>query len=318
MMDQRRPIPWTTSSRRISHRRHGVLTPWIALGALVLALPFGAAVTHAAAPGGPVLVEPEPPYVGGIDNIREFGTARSDHEQIVLAIAQCHDFADLRTWNAQVRAVFMLGLNERLGHTISLEESNEPRKMLAPNQYQRAAISFSDKLSRERLYYRDMLERSRLRATALQWLIIGAGGVATVLVGIKAIWPGDKWRGLGVAIGIAALIASATSTAMTSMDSFYGSKDEVVRDARTLAQLQQLHWRIVSDVMSTRNLCSDLPAKEQQDRVNAWKERLEQVLNEAMPSFAKPGDVRIGPSAPNPDKPPNPGGSQASLAQERQ
>ncbi len=328
-MDHRCPTPWSMCARSAPHFRRtrpprsgsgsppGTV-PGITLAALTLTLTLWAAVSQAE-PANTGVGEPEPPNAEGIDNIREFGTARSDHQQIALAIAQCHDFADPRTWHAQVKTVLMLGLNERLGHTPFPEEASESRKVLAPNQYQRAAISFSDKLSRERLFYRDRLERSRARAALTQWGIICAGAVATVLVGIKAVWPaqGQEMHRMGVAIGIAALMASASSTALTSMDSYYGSKDEVVRDARTLAQLQQLHWRIVSDVVSTRDLCGNMPAREQQDHVNAWKERLEQVLNEAMPSFAKPGDVRFGPNAPAPDKLPARSGTEAYLGQER-
>jgi hypothetical protein len=199
------------------------------------------------------------------------------------------------------------------------------------NWFQAAALAYSDRLSRDRLAYRDSLGKSQYNAGLFQIAIAVASAVATILIGIKSIWQSDggRWlRFFGIAFGILALSASATVTAMTSLSSYFGDQDAVTRNLRTVAQLRQLHWRVLTDVLSDQDLCTpeeklEVPptstptnsnlintasaapssgddnsssAMNQSytrlvNKVIAWKQRHEEILNEALPPLAKPGDL---------------------------
>jgi hypothetical protein len=69
-----------------------------------------------------------------------------------------------------------------------------------------------------------------------------------------------------------------------------------LRDKRTLSQLQQLHWRVASDVLKSTQLCNtpDNQASETVEQVNAWKVRLETILDNAVESVSQPGDLSHG------------------------
>jgi hypothetical protein len=271
----------------------------------------------------------------------EFGTARSDHISLALMIVnRCFPgLNDPIKWSTQVKAMLLLGLNERLGHDpVPSDATGTNSHLDLKNWFQGAALSYSDRLSRDRLYYQRGLIDSRARAAAFQYALAIVAALATVLVGIKAIWPENLdifWKRVGIVIGITALIASASVTALTTLNSFYGSQDEATRDQRTVAQLRQLHWRIINDVESDRNLCiaeQDLYPPSSQphtgddtsvDEINktliglvtSWKDRFETILNDALPNLskpgdlAKPGDVRPGrPGDIRPGDPIRPGG----------
>jgi len=69
--------------------------------------------------------------------------------------------------------------------------------------------------------------------------------------------------------------------------------------------LQQLHWRVSNDVFANAALCAR-DNKDNLRKVNTWKDRLELVESEAMPSVSQPGDLGLTPggAAPRPaDKP---------------
>jgi hypothetical protein len=271
---------------------------------IVLPVAYGAEV-EAADAGHSV----EPPIKANPGDELEYGTARSDHISLAMMIVdRCHPrFANPLEWSGQVKAALMLGLDSNLKHIQQLPQSqvvaNDPGSQFHyGNAFQQAVIAYSDRLSRDRIYYQHRLGSSQRTAYFFQWLMAALGATATVLVGIKAIWPSStsprvKW--IGVVIGIGALAASASGTAVSSLNAFYGSQEEVLRDQRTLAQLTQLHWRVVQDALLERKLCGEQADDTLIDKVKAWKERHEAVLIDAMPNFAKPGDVRLGtPSEP--------------------
>ena len=68
-----------------------------------------------------------------------------------------------------------------------------------------------------------------------------------------------------------------------------GDQAVVLRDERAIAQLEQLHWRVVSDVVNKTDLC--VHPESDMERVRAWKERWEKIMDEAVESIARPGDL---------------------------
>ena len=95
-----------------------------------------------------------------------------------------------------------------------------------------------------------------------------------------------------------AIVFSATVSTLSSLSAFANTQADLLQHQRTLAQLQQLHWRVGNDVFAATQLCvrennTDL------GKIGAWKDRFEEITNEAMPSVAKPGDLRqMGPAIP--------------------
>ncbi len=265
--------------------------------------------------------EPIPPNVVTDAELVEFGTARSDHLSLALMILnRC--FSDTNNpmkWSTQIKSMLLLGLNGHLGHDpVPSGVADDAAHLTLKNWFQGAALSYSDRLSRDRLYYQRILYENRQRAVLYQAAIAIVAAFATVLVGIKAIWPENIapfWRGFGIFLGISALVASASVTALTTLNGFYGSQDEALRDQRTVGQLKQLHWRIINDAEFDRNLCIDerppeqsteakIPSstyggediaatiyKDQVAKVASWKQRHEEILNDALPTLAKTGDL---------------------------
>jgi hypothetical protein len=95
----------------------------------------------------------------------------------------------------------------------------------------------------------------------------------------------------------AAIILTGTVGTLSSLSAFAETQASLLQHQRTLAQLQQLHWRVGNDVLAATDLC-----KNDQDlgKVGAWKYRFEEITNEAMPNISKP----IGAINPNTRLPP--------------
>lgn len=243
----------------------------------------------------------EHPYSGTDGALKEFGAARSDHAAIALDIGQCyHDkFGDPLRWSPTVRAILLFELDENLMHKLpytSEPGSGESSKPSLPilNSFHAAAISFSDRISRNRLEFRRELENSVLNAFWYQVWIVGLGAGTTFLIGLRAIM--KETTSNSSLVGVAAILLSAASVAVSSMNTFQGSQAIVLRDQRTLSQLQQLHWRVASDVLRRHDLCES-PKRSPDDAmevVEAWRSRLETILDSAVDSISKPGDLTSG------------------------
>ena len=68
--------------------------------------------------------------------------------------------------------MLLLGLNERLGHDpVSSDATATNSHLDLKNWFQGAALSYSDSLSRDRLYYQRGLIDSRARAAAFQYAL---------------------------------------------------------------------------------------------------------------------------------------------------
>jgi len=311
----------------------GILRRLAMVGVLVFAmLVIVVSATNARSPAGaPAPVpstdarldpyEPIPPDVGTDAELREWGTARSDHLSLALMILnRCfRETNNPMKWSTQIKAMLLFGLNGHLVHSpVPTGASDNDGRLTLNNWFQGAALSYSDRLSRDRLYYQRIFYENQYRAEHYQVAIAIVAALATVLIGIKAIWPnspGVSWQLFGILFGVLALGASSAVTALTTLNSFYGSQDEATRDQRTIGQLKQLHWRIINDAEADRNLCLDekppvqstearVPGSplgndeaaakiysDQANKVASWKQRHEQILNDALPTLAKTGDL---------------------------
>ena len=101
------------------------------------------------------------------------------------------------------------------------------------------------------------------------------------------------------------------------MNSFDGSQAIALRDQRALSQLEQLHWRVASDVLAKTGLCKS-PATdpgEAMKQVDAWKARLETILDSAVESVAQPGDLsRQTPALPDNSRPAHAPDAQSAMS----
>jgi hypothetical protein len=262
--------------------------------------------------------ESEPFYTGQDNSAREYGSARSDHAAIALEIGQCYTgYRDPSKWSTPTRAVLLFNLDQHLMRPLQIEGVSLNNEPPALNPFHTAAISFSDRISRDRVYFRKELEDNRWKAGLYQTLILVIGALATIAIGVKSTLPRDAKPSLSIAIGIFALSLSAAGTAISSMSSFDGSQSIALRDQRALSQLQQLHWRVASDVLSKTGLCKT-PATDPGDamkQVDAWKARLETILDNAVESVAQPGDLsRQTPTLPDTPRPAQPPEAQTAMS----
>ena len=252
------------------------------------------------------MIDPEQSNQPKDDNKKRLDTAWSDHASIARNIAQCYysNLGDPIDWPPPIRAILMLNPDEYIVQRTSYDPSgqNLPKTTLPVlNPFHAAAISFSDRVRRDRLEFGKELEDNRFRATLYQFLIVGLAASATILISARAIWEGNAR--VARTVGIFAIVASAAGAAVSSVNSFEGCQATVYRDRRALAQLEQLHWRIASDVLQKPQLCGEpktSPDKATMEVANAWRARLEAILDSAVESISKPGDISGG-AAPKDD-----------------
>ena len=107
-------------------------------------------------------------------------------------------------WSPNVRAILLFELDEHLMHSLSYKVgiANGGQSLPTLNGFHAAAISFSDRISRDRLEFRRELEDSRLRSRIYQYLILGLGAAATIFVSIRAIMKESTgWSGAVGSLG---------------------------------------------------------------------------------------------------------------------
>jgi len=124
------------------------------------------------------------------------------------------------------------------------------------------------------------------------WFQIGIvvfGGLATIMVGLKPLCEKMNISFVNTAAAAFAIIFSAVVTSLSSLSAIAAGQADLLHQQRTLAQLQQLHWRISNDVFAATKLCLD---NSDLEKVGSWKDRFEQIANEATPIIAQPGDLR--------------------------
>ncbi len=237
------------------------------------------------------------PYDPGLDTGgHEFGDARSDHAAVVLAVASCFtELSNPREWTAPVRTAFML---ESGGHYPYDHAPTSVRTETAAfSPYQAAALFFSDKLSRERLHFAQEIETTSQRNNRLAMLVVLFGASLTLVGGLRTLFPRNERPGLAIILGIAVLVVTSGSTALNGLTSSDQGPAQTVVNQRALAQLQQLHTRIVADTAGNPDTCSK-NKNPSLNKIDAWNVRLEQILNAAGSTAAAPGDLLQQPAAP--------------------
>ena len=154
-----------------------------------------------------------------------------------------------------------------------------------------SARNYSEELRDQRI----RLDQEINGGQALSWwfkvAIAALGTLAAILIGLKPLF--ERFEGLklvNTGIAAAAIIFSGTVGTLSSFSALADVQTHLLQNQRTLAQLQQLHWRVGNDVFAATSLCA---TGENPDlgKVGDWKYRFEEITNEALPSVAKPGDL---------------------------
>jgi hypothetical protein len=238
----------------------------------------------------------------------EYGNARGEHAAVVLRVGACLKGAPSpETWPPVIRSALMLGLNADYMH---VEPASPGSKAVVPPllPFQAAAVFFSDKVSRERLLFARAIENVRGQADRYNFLLVMVGGALTFLAGMQTvIGHSSRWRSLlAMGLGVIVILASSVNSSISRLSDYNANQTESLTSQRALSQLQQLHARIVTDVMKNNDLCAGRDQR-QLAVVDAWGARLEKILNDAAPNLAEPGDLVARP--PN-AKPPIAQGNQ--------
>jgi hypothetical protein len=178
-------------------------------------------------------------------------------------------------------------------------EKADIQKVHASTTFQVAAKKYSEELTDKRIQLDEVIRAERSRLWWFQIGIAAFGGLATIMMGVKPLCDKLNVSFYGTAVAAFAIIFSSTVTTLSSLSAFANTQADLLQHQRTLAQLQQLHWRVGNDVFAATQLC-DQNSNTDLGKVGSWKDRFEEITNEAMPNIAKPGDLRqLGPA--NPD-----------------
>jgi hypothetical protein len=164
--------------------------------------------------------------------------------------------------------------------------------------FQVVALDYSEELKERRIKLDEEIRADRACAWWFQIGIVVFGGLATIMVGLKPLCERMRINFVNTAVAAFAIIFSATVTSLSSLSAIAAGQTDLLHHQRTLAQLQQLHWRINNDAFAATKLCDRDQENPDLSKVGSWKGRLEEITNEAMPIVAQPGDLRQGGPSP--------------------
>jgi hypothetical protein len=209
-----------------------------------------------------------------------------------------------------------------------------PDYVLTP--FEQAAIYQSDRISAERQHYVADADKRQARLRWHQVTVLLVSAAAAFLVGLKTLMLNKDAElpfrslvaGAFFPISIFALLMPVIGTALSGVVAFDDDASAAVRDARAVAQLEQLHGRIAHDVIGDPHLCQmyqlaaeargqksagiqtavsavrlrafDACLQDRFARTVAWEQRHEQILNDANQTLAHAGDLPRGSSPPKP------------------
>lgn len=167
--------------------------------------------------------------------------------------------------------------------------------------FQTAALAYSEELKDQRIKIAKQIEHDHAVTWLYQLGIICFGAAATILIGLRPLFEKLNRDNINTTLAATAIIFSGLVTCLSSMNAIAAGQTDLLHNQRTLAQLQQLHWRIDNDVFAATKLCD--PNSSDLAKVESWKDRFEKIADEAMPTIAQPGDLRQAAGAPGPEKP---------------
>jgi hypothetical protein len=255
-----------------------------------------------------------------------------DNNSIGYAIGSCRLSGDISTWSPDWR---------RTLHIVELNQSGGP--LVAPassvavvqpheqelTAFERAALWQSSRILQERTRFLREAEERQDRARRNQLRILGLSAAGAFLVALRSLVANKEdddaafrslTKGALLPVSILALLMPVLATVVSGVATFDGDPNVVVRDVRTLSQLEQLHGRVAEDVTSDPFLCPIMRAAgvlyrgndptvqaaaastvdpvmfnrclmDRMARTVAWEQRHEQILNDATPALAHAGDL---------------------------
>lgn len=175
-------------------------------------------------------------------------------------------------------------------HTPIMSVADQPESTHPRTTFQTAALAYSDELKDQRIKIASQIDQDRRAMWLYQLGIIGFGALATIFIGIRPLVEKLNRDKANTALAAGAIILSGVVTSLSSLNAIGASQTDLIHNQRTLAQLQQLHWRIDNDVFAATKLCD--PDSTDLAKVQSWKDRYEKISDEAMPTVAQPGDLR--------------------------
>lgn len=251
-----------------------------------------------------------------------------DHNNIAYAIGSCHLSGNVSTWSAdwlQTLRVTGLDLSAASAAMMQTGAQAHDEELTA---FERAALWQSSRIIKERERYLHEAEERQNRARLNQVRILCLSAAAAFLVALRALAVNKDedapfrslMKGALLPISVLGLLMPVLATAVSGVATFDGDSGIIVRDVRTLSQLEQLHGRIAEDVTGDPFLCPIThativlygtnastsqsergpavdPARlndclmDRMARTVAWEQRHEQILNDATQSLAHAGDL---------------------------
>jgi hypothetical protein len=212
--------------------------------------------------------------------------ANRDHLKVLRAISEM--CADKSVATNADNPVAVLSVHAPLG---SDEGGPYPVFSQKPTTFQMAAKNYSEELRDQRIKLDQEINAGQSESWLFKVAIAALGGLAAIMIGLKPLFEKfDSLKLLNTSVAAAAIIFSGTVGTLSSVSAFADAQARSLQYQRTLAQLQQLHWRVGNDVFAATSLCATGENPDLQ-KAGAWKYRFEEITNEAMPSVAKPGDL---------------------------
>jgi hypothetical protein len=265
-----------------------------------------------------------------------------DNNSIGYAIGSCRLSGDISTWSPDWRRTLHIVEVHQSGGSLAAPASSEA--VVQPHEqeltaFERAALWQSSRILQERTRFLREAEERQDRARRNQLRILGLSAAGAFLVALRSLVASKEeqdapfrslTKGALLPISILALLMPVLATVVSGVATFDGDPNVVVRDVRTLSQLEQLHGRVAEDVTSDPFLCPIMraanvlyrgndptvqvaagsstidPVKfnqclmDRMARTVAWEQRHEQILNDATPALAHAGDLPRPADAPKP------------------
>ena len=188
-----------------------------------------------------------------------------DHFHIAAAIGVCHLQGDPSTWPVDWRRTLRIDsliTDEPPPASVWARTDVQPHDHeLTP--FERSALWHSEHISKERQRFLSEAAERQNRARINQLRILCLSAAAAFLVSLRAL-AGNKdddapfrslMKGALLPISVLALLMPVLATAVSGISTFDGDPNVVVRNVRTVSQLEQLHGRIAEDVTSDPYLC---------------------------------------------------------------